>query len=226
MPRALGAILSLTVLLGLGACAASAEHECVDTCCEKCCPERAGHVASEPAAVRGRTIEEWTALANDPSGESKLAAADAMHSLGPMCCCRAVAMLSSDDPAVRYTGAEVLRRLGHSSQPAGPLLSASLDDGDWRVRAVAARALGALGEGGASEARHLVRTLESDGNWEVRFHAARALAQMSWHPQPWLDEIERVSRHDLDERVRREAAVAYDKVLREWIAHQKILRRS
>jgi hypothetical protein len=225
MPRALGAILSLVVLLGLAGCAASPEHECEPTCCSKCCPLRAGHVAFDPA-VRGRTIEEWTALANDPSGESKLAAADAMQSMGPMCCCRAVAMLSSDDPAVRYTGAEVLRRLGHSSQPAGPLLSASLDDGDWRVRAVAARALGALGEGGAPEARHLVRTLETDGNWEVRFHAAKALREMSWHPHPWLSTIEHVSRHDLDERVRREAAETYDKVLRAWIAHQKILRRS
>lgn len=76
-------------------------------------------------------------------------------------------------PEVRLHVARALRR--HAEPETVPVLLALLADGDWRVRAQAARALGALRVTSASAP---LAEAVGDRAWWVRYRAALALAQI------------------------------------------------
>lgn len=76
-------------------------------------------------------------------------------------------------PEVRLHVARALRR--HADPDTAPILMGLLTDEDWRVRAQAARALGALRARGATE---LLALAVGDTSWWVRYRSALALAQI------------------------------------------------
>jgi HEAT repeat protein len=76
-------------------------------------------------------------------------------------------------PEVRLHVARALRR--HADPDTAPILIGLLADQDWRVRAQAARALGALRARGATAQLALA---VCDSSWWVRYRSALALAQI------------------------------------------------
>lgn len=91
----------------------------------------------------------------------------------PVVLTRVRGLATHPDPIVRLHVARALRR--HPDPDTVETLLALLADDDWRVRAQAARALGALRA--AAGARPLA-TAVCDRSWWVRYRAALALAQI------------------------------------------------
>jgi len=89
-------------------------------------------------------------------------------------------MAFSNHPVVemRISAARALRRYVHPDAEA--VLRQMMRDGDWRVRAQAARGLGAVGAVGANggEAVSELSFALADRSWWVRFRSALALAQL------------------------------------------------
>jgi HEAT repeat protein len=77
------------------------------------------------------------------------------------------------DPLIRLSVARALKR--HRTPEAEEILLIALHDHDWRVRAVAARSLGTLGD--ASAVPRLAAGLR-DVRWWVRFRCGLALARL------------------------------------------------
>ena len=81
--------------------------------------------------------------------------------------------LTSADPEIRATAARVAGKLG--DQGSGQALARLLQDGEWYVRAAAAKALASLPQDG--ETQRILAGLLEDEVWWVRANAAHALAQ-------------------------------------------------
>jgi HEAT repeat protein len=82
-------------------------------------------------------------------------------------------LLASPDPEIRATAARVVGKMGDQGSADG--LEPLLDDGEWYVRAAAARAFESI-RSGAESRRRLAGRLHDDV-WWVRANAAHALAQ-------------------------------------------------
>ncbi|GAC1653719.1 MAG: hypothetical protein NVS4B3_17060 [Gemmatimonadaceae bacterium] len=91
----------------------------------------------------------------------------------PACLGRVAPMHTHRVAEVRIAVAKALKRL--FDPRAVPALISLLADGDWRVRAQAARSIGVIG---ASEAVPLLAAALYDPSWWVRFRAALSLAQL------------------------------------------------
>jgi hypothetical protein len=89
--------------------------------------------------------------------------------------CLAPLVAFSNHPAVemRISAARAIRRYMHPDAEA--VLREMISDSDWRVRAQAARGLGAVG---ASQAVSALSFALADRSWWVRFRSALALAQL------------------------------------------------
>lgn len=93
-----------------------------------------------------------------------------------------------DAPEVRLHVARALRR--HAEPETVPVLLKLLTDDDWRVRAQAARALGALR---VTSAAQPLAVAVRDRAWWVRYRAALALAQIGGEARELLLEVSRGS---------------------------------
>jgi HEAT repeat protein len=207
--------LSGTLLLS---CATGA-HECTPTCCPKCCEVQAREGIPVPAR-EGRDIDGWAELARTADGENRQAALESLAAFGPVCYCRAVAMLDSEDSGLRYTGVETLRRLGSEAKPAASRLGQALTDRSPLVRAGAAKALGTLGKEGSGEIPALTEALNDD-EWEVRYEAVIALGGMGWRAYNLRAELWDLGHRDPDARVRTMALEARDKIYEDWYLHSR-----
>jgi HEAT repeat protein len=99
---------------------------------------------------------------------------------------RVAALHSHPDPLIRLSVARALKR--HRTPEAEEILLIALHDHDWRVRAVAARSLGTLGDGTAVP--RLSAGLR-DVRWWVRFRCGLALAQLGDAGRGALDDARR-----------------------------------
>lgn len=90
------------------------------------------------------------------------------------------------DPLIRLSVARALKR--HRDSGADEILLIALHDHDWRVRAVAARSIGA--HGNAAAVPRLATGLR-DVRWWVRFRCGLALAQIGEPGRAALDEAAR-----------------------------------
>lgn len=90
------------------------------------------------------------------------------------------------DPLIRLSVARALKR--HRDSGADEILLIALHDHDWRVRAVAARSIGA--HGNAAAVPRLAAGLR-DVRWWVRFRCGLALAQIGEPGRAALDEAAR-----------------------------------
>ena len=106
-----------------------------------------------------RRLKSWIALVESLSSPALLARVGTLH--------------SHPDPLIRLSVARALK--WHRDADAEEMLLIALRDHDWRVRAVAARSLGALGN--ASAVPRLAGGLR-DVRWWVRFRCGLALAQL------------------------------------------------
>jgi HEAT repeat protein len=93
------------------------------------------------------------------------------------------------DPLIRLSVARALKR--HRTPEAEEVLLIALHDHDWRVRAVAARSLGTLGD--ASAVPRLAAGMR-DVRWWVRFRCGLALARLGEEGRGALD----AARRDVD----------------------------
>jgi HEAT repeat protein len=93
---------------------------------------------------------------------------------------------SHPDPLIRLSVARALKR--HRTPEAAELLIIALHDHDWRVRAVAARSLGTLGD--ASAVPRLAAGMR-DVRWWVRFRCGLALARLGGQGRGALDDARR-----------------------------------
>lgn len=142
-------------------------------------PERAMAVRLQQHALLARTLPLTTSallqrLSPDASPrrlKSWIALVESLAS--PVLFARVATLHSHPDPLIRLSVARVLRR--HRDPDAEEMLLIALYDHDWRVRAVAARSLGALGN--ASAVPRLAGGLR-DVRWWVRFRCGLALAQL------------------------------------------------
>lgn len=111
-------------------------------------------------------------------------------------------------PSVREAAAEALRNLGTLAQPSVPALRKRLGDTDWRVRATAARALGAIGLADAATLTALSDTLlDAQEEVVVRSASAEALGKLGTPTEPVVSTLSQLlSSSPL--RVRSAAALA------------------
>ena len=93
---------------------------------------------------------------------------------------------SHPDPLIRLSVARALKR--HRTPQAEEVLLIALHDHDWRVRAVAARSLGTLGD--AKAVPRLTAGMR-DVRWWVRFRCGLALAQLGEQGRGALDDARR-----------------------------------
>jgi HEAT repeat protein len=107
----------------------------------------------------------------------------------PQCLAAAAALHRHSDPGVRAAVARALRRFPHPDTAAA--LRERIGDPEWRVRAEAARSLGAVA--GAAAVPPLVAALD-DRAWGVRLRAALALAELGEPGRQALDAV--VARKD------------------------------
>jgi len=106
-----------------------------------------------------RRLKSWIALVENLESPALFARVGTLH--------------SHPDPLIRLSVARALKR--HRDPEAEEMLLIALHDHDWRVRAVAARSLGA--HGNASAVPRLAGGLR-DVRWWVRFRCGLALAQL------------------------------------------------
>ena len=140
---------------------------------------RAALPLAEPALLQRLTVDApprrlkaWIALA---------------EAIGTPALFERVAMLHGHpDPLIRLSVARALKR--HHDPGADEILLIALHDHDWRVRAVAARSIGAHGT--AAAVPRLAAGLR-DVRWWVRFRCGLALAQIGEPGRAALDEAER-----------------------------------
>jgi HEAT repeat protein len=99
---------------------------------------------------------------------------------------RVAALHSHPDPLIRLSVARALKR--HRTAESEEILLIALHDHDWRVRAVAARSLGTLGD--ANAVARLSAGLR-DVRWWVRFRCGLALAQLGAPGRSALDDARR-----------------------------------
>ena len=126
-------------------------------------------------------------LPHDASRTQLIAWIDAAGALAiPAALDRVRDLATHPEPEVRLHVARALRR--HAQPETPPVLLRLLNDTDWRVRAQAARALGALRCGGAIT--ELMRTVR-DLSWWVRYRSALALAQIGGPGRVALIEVTR-----------------------------------
>src|SRR5262249_22006655 len=114
-------------------------------------------------------------LLDDPSGDVRERAVDALWSLGgTLARIGARAALGDPEWSVRDTAAEALGEIGNRQDI--PRLVALLQDPQWAVRASAAGGLGTLGDKRAKQA--LIKALTEDSHRAVRRYAAVALGAL------------------------------------------------
>ena len=106
-----------------------------------------------------RRLKSWIALVETLNSPTLFARVGTLH--------------SHADPLIRLSVARALKH--HRDPDAEEMLLIALRDHDWRVRAVAARSLGAIGN--ASAVPRLAAGLR-DVRWWVRFRCGLALAQL------------------------------------------------
>ena len=106
-----------------------------------------------------RRLKSWIALVETLESAALFARVGSLH--------------SHPDPLIRLSVARALKR--HRDPEAEEMLLIALRDHDWRVRAVAARSLGTLGN--ATAVPRLAGGLR-DVRWWVRFRCGLALAQL------------------------------------------------
>lgn len=106
-----------------------------------------------------RRLKSWIALVETIASPALLARVGTLH--------------SHPDPLIRLSVARALKR--HRDPEAEEMLLIALHDHDWRVRAVAARSLGAVGN--VTAVPRLAGGLR-DVRWWVRFRCGLALAQL------------------------------------------------
>ncbi len=137
-------------------------------------------------------VERLTPDATVPNLNAWIDAAGALAS--PRALARVRELASHSAGEVRLHVARALRR--HAEPDTPPILLSLLADSDWRVRAQAARALGALRCGVAiAELAQAVR----DSSWWVRYRSALALAQIGGSARVALMELT-----DCDDRMARD----------------------
>ena len=119
-----------------------------------------------------RRLKSWIALAEALGTPELLSGVAALH--------------SHPDPLIRLSVARALKRHRHAE--AEEVLLIALHDHDWRVRAVAARSLGTLGN--PSAVSRLAAGLR-DVRWWVRFRCGLSLAQLGAAGRTALDEAAR-----------------------------------
>lgn len=107
--------------------------------------------------------------------------------------------LTAPDPEIRATAARVVGKLG--DQVSAPALERLLSDGEWYVRAAAAKAFASLVQ--EAGAQRLLAALLEDDVWWVRANAAHALAQ---HGEDGLDTL--LAAIDGQDNYSRDAALA------------------
>ena len=142
-------------------------------------PERAMAVRLQQHALLARVLPLTTAaltqrLVPDASPrrlKSWIALVETLNS--PTLFARVGTLHSHADPLIRLSVARALKH--HRDPDAEEMLLIALRDHDWRVRAVAARSLGAIGN--ASAVPRLAAGLR-DVRWWVRFRCGLALAQL------------------------------------------------
>lgn len=128
-------------------------------------------LARQPRMVAEALIDRLTPDAPVSALNSWIDTAGALAS--PAALDRVRELATHPAPEVRLHVARALRR--HAEPDTPPVLMTLLADSDWRVRAQASRALGALRCGAAiKELAHSVR----DRSWWVRYRSALALAQI------------------------------------------------
>lgn len=128
-------------------------------------------LARQPALVAEALLDRLTPEAPTPALNSWIDTAGALAS--PAALDRVRELATHPAPEVRLHVARALRR--HAEPATPPVLLKLLADPDWRVRAQASRALGALRCGVATKA--LAQAVR-DRSWWVRYRSALALAQI------------------------------------------------
>ena len=128
-------------------------------------------LSRQPAIVAEALIDRLTPEAPTPALNSYIDAAGALAS--PVALDRVRELATHPVPEIRVHVARALRR--HAEPGTPPVLLKLLADPDWRVRAQACRALGALRCGIAT--RQLAQAVR-DRSWWVRYRSALALAQI------------------------------------------------
>lgn len=128
-------------------------------------------LARQPQIVAEALIDRLTPEAPTPALNSWIDTAGALAS--PAALDRVRELAAHPAPEVRLHVARALRR--HAEPETPPVLVKLLADPDWRVRAQASRALGALRCGIAT--RQLAQAVR-DRSWWVRYRSALALAQI------------------------------------------------
>ena len=142
-------------------------------------PDRAMAVRLQQHALLARVLPLTTAaltqrLVPDASPrrlKSWIALVETLNS--PRLFARVGTLHSHPDPLIRLSVARALKH--HRDPDAEEMLLIALRDHDWRVRAVAARSLGAIGN--ASAVPRLAGGMR-DVRWWVRFRCGLALAQL------------------------------------------------
>jgi HEAT repeat protein len=128
-------------------------------------------LARQPGIVAEALVDRLTPEAATSALNSYIDAAGALAS--PVALDRVRELATHPAPEVRVHVARALRR--HAEPGTPPVLVQLLADADWRVRAQASRALGALRCGIAT--KELAQAVR-DRSWWVRYRSALALAQI------------------------------------------------
>lgn len=134
--------------------------------------------------VEPALLQRITADAPPRRLKSWIALAEAIGS--PVLFERVATLHGHPDPLIRLSVARALKR--HHDPGADEILLIALHDHDWRVRAVAARSIGA--HGNAAAVPRLAGGLR-DVRWWVRFRCGLALAQIGEPGRVALDEAAR-----------------------------------
>lgn len=217
--RILTLITTFAFLMTLAGCAHQEDHVCGPTCCAACCEHFSG---GDPVVREGMTAEQWAARAEGADAWTRQEIIVNLAAMGPSTLCYAERWMNDDeDPALRFSGAELARMLGSACAAASTSLRALTSDASGEVRTAAVRALGTMSKDDlAAAVPDLERALD-DEEWDVRYHAARAIAGAGYHAESAMDRIEYRWRHDLDARVRRAARAAHEAIEKDWSEEEK-----